>query len=67
MSDQKTITIDNNVYDLDSLSDAAKQQLVNFRVADGEIARLQTQLALAQTARNAYGQALKVELEKAEG
>lgn len=67
MSDQKTITIDNNVYDLDSLSDAAKQQLVNFRVADGEIARLQTQLALAQTARNAYGQALKAELEKAEG
>lgn len=64
MSGPNTITIDNNLYELDSLSDDAKQQLGNFRVAEGEIARLQMQLALAQTARNAYGQALKAELAK---
>lgn len=59
---KKTLTIDGKPYEADALSKAAKQQLVNLQVADQEIARLKTQLALAQTARNAYGQALKAEL-----
>lgn len=61
---KKSITIDNQEYELDKLKPEARQQLANLRVADQEIARLQVQLALAQTARNAYGQALKAELEK---
>ena len=66
MTQKKTITIDDQAYDLDSLSQGAKQQLANLRVADREIARLQMQLALAQTARNAYAQALKGELAQAD-
>lgn len=61
---KKSINIDNQEYELDKLTPEAKQQLANVRVADQEIARLQVQLALAQTARNAYGQALKAELGK---
>lgn len=61
---KKSITIDNKEYELAKLNPEARQQLANLRVADQEIARLQVQLALAQTARNAYGQALKAELEK---
>ena len=45
MTQKRTITIDDQAYDLDSLSQGAKQQLANLRVADREIARLQMQLA----------------------
>ena len=45
------VTIDGIQYDLDTLTDVAKQQLINLQVTDGEIARLQTQLVIAQTAR----------------
>lgn len=51
MANPRIITIDNQEYPLESLSDIAKQQLMNLRVVDQEIARLQTQLAIAQTAR----------------
>lgn len=60
------ITIDGVQYDLDSLNDMAKQQLINLQVTDGEIARLQTQLAIANTARTAYATALKAALPHAE-
>lgn len=56
------VTIDGTQYDLDSLSDVAKQQLINLQVTDGEIARLQTQLSIANTARAAYASALKAVL-----
>jgi hypothetical protein len=58
----KTITIDGNEYDLDSLSEAAKSQLTNIQVTDQEIARLQQRLAIAQTARRAYARALQGQL-----
>lgn len=61
---QSVITIDGNEYTLDDLNANARSQIVNLRVTDQEIARLQTQLAIAQTARAAYAQALKAELEK---
>lgn len=54
-----TITINNQPYDTDTLPDAAKQQLQMLAVTDAEIKRLQAQLAIAQTARNAYANALK--------
>ena len=53
------ITIDNVEYDTDNLSEQAKQQLQMLQFADQEIVRLKTQLAIAQTARNAYANALK--------
>ena len=57
------ITIDGKTYDSDKLSDNAKAQLGNLRFTDQEIARKQAQIAVLQTARQAYAQALKTELE----
>ena len=62
MNDTQTITIDGKDYALENLSEAAKSQLTNLRIVDQEIARLQQQQAIAQTARNAYAQALQAEL-----
>jgi hypothetical protein len=61
-----TITIDNKQYDTDNLSDAAKAQLTSLQVTDQEIQRLNIQLAIAQTARNAYARALNELLPKTE-
>ena len=58
----QTVTIDGKEYPLSDLSDKARAQLVNLRAVEQEIARLQMQLAITQTARAAYGQALKAEL-----
>jgi hypothetical protein len=52
------IQINNIDYDSDTLPDAAKQQLEMLAVTDAEIRRLQIQLAIAQTAKNAYVRAL---------
>lgn len=62
-----TITIDGKEYVLDTLSADARSQIVNLRATDQEIARLQTQLAIAQTARGSYAQALAIELQKVAG
>lgn len=65
MTDQArsaAITIDGQEYPIDELSDEAKAQITNLRVTDQEIARLQQQLAIAQTARVAYANALQKEL-----
>tara|TARA_R110001599_G_scaffold26612_14_gene93873 strand:+ start:5224 stop:5439 length:216 start_codon:yes stop_codon:yes gene_type:complete len=60
----KNLTIDGQEYAVDKLSDAAKAQVQNLRITDQEIARLQAQTAIAQTARVAYAKALKNELDK---
>jgi len=54
-----TITIDGKEYDPEKLSTEAKSQLTSLQLTDAEIQRLQIQLAIAQTARNAYATALK--------
>jgi hypothetical protein len=59
-----TIKIDDNEYDVDALSDESKAQLVSLRYVDSELARLQAQAAALQTARIAYGRALKQTLEE---
>jgi len=56
------ITINGREYSLDALSDQAKAQLTNVQLVDRKIAELQQELAIAQTARNAYAQALEAEL-----
>ncbi len=55
----KKITIDDREYDNDQLSDEARAQVVSISVVDQEIAALEQKLAIAKTARNAYGKALK--------
>ena len=62
-ADQK-ITIDGAEYKLSDLSDNAKNQIMNLRVTDQEISRLQQLVAIAQTARTAYAKALAEELPK---
>ncbi|UXZ55073.1 DUF6447 family protein [Halomonas sp. 7T] len=58
----KTVTIDGREYNLADLSENARNQLLNLRVTDQEVQRLNQQLAIAQTARTAYANALKKEL-----
>ncbi len=53
------ITIDNVDYDTDNLSELAAQQLMMLNKTDQEIDRLNNQLAITQTARNIYSNALK--------
>jgi hypothetical protein len=53
------ITIDEKDYDVDDLSDEAKAQVVSLNFVDAELNRLQLKVAAMQTARNAYGTALK--------
>ncbi len=68
MSDRPSINIDGKTYDLDSLSEATKAQLVNVQTVDRKIAELQQDLAIMQTARAAYARelsnALKNERDK---
>ena len=57
-----TWTIDDKEYNIADLSKGAKRQIVNLQVVDQEIAQLKQQLAIMQTARNAYGAALNTEI-----
>lgn len=57
-----TITIDNQNYDLASLSNEAKAQLASIQFVEQELARLQAHAAALQTARNTYLKALKAAL-----
>lgn len=62
----RTVTIDGQQYELDKLSEQARNQVLNLRITDQEIQRLNHQLAITKTARVAYANALKGELESAE-
>ena len=54
-----TVTIDDREYDLDSLSDEAKGQIVAMQAVDKKLGETRETLAILQTARNAYLAALK--------
>lgn len=56
------ITVDHKDYDLETLSDEAKAQLSSLQFVDAELARLKAQMAVLQTARIAYGNALAAAL-----
>lgn len=58
MSLPQYITINGTAYASDKLNAEAKSQAANILVVDAELARLQQQMAIAQTARNAYSAAL---------
>ena len=53
------ITIDGTEYPTAALSDDAKGQLVSMQTVDQKIAECQQQIAILQTARNAYANRLK--------
>lgn len=59
------LDLDGKQYPISSLSEQARAQVGNVQAADQEIARLRVQLALAQTARTAYLQALRAQLPSA--
>lgn len=53
------IRIDGQEYDSDQLSVAAKEQLQSLHFVDTELARLNGQIAVFQTARVAYAKGLR--------
>ena len=53
-------------YKLDELSDNAKAQLGNIQFVDAQIQQLNNELAVSDTARIGYTNALKGELSKIE-
>lgn len=64
MADKQQVTIDGVTYQQSELTTAAKIQLSHLRTAEQQIARIKQRLAIAQTARMAYADALKAELPK---
>lgn len=53
------IKIDDKEYEQDQLSNEAKAQLASIQFVDAEMQRLNAQLAVLQTARMVYSNALK--------
>ena len=62
----KKIKIDDVEYNLDDLSDNAKVQLGNIQFVDAQLQQLNNELAVSDTARIGYTNALKGELAKIE-
>ena len=60
------VTIDGVEYKLDELSDNAKAQIQNIQFVDAQLQQLNSELAVSDTARIGYTNALKVELSKIE-
>ena len=58
------ITIDDVEYDTDNMSDNAKAQVASLQFNEAHMNRLRNELAIADTAKIAYVNALKNELNK---
>ena len=58
------ITIDDKEYEVESLPEEAKAQIFHIQAVDFEINRMNTLIAVMQTAKSAYLQALKAQLDK---
>ena len=61
---EQTVTVDGIEYNLDDLSDNAKAQLTNIQFVDLQLQQLNNELAVSDTARIGYTNALKNELNK---
>tara|TARA_Y100001968_G_scaffold287323_1_gene288650 strand:- start:521 stop:709 length:189 start_codon:yes stop_codon:yes gene_type:complete len=59
-----SITIDGKEYDLDDLSDKAKEQVANLQFVQSEIQKLEGQLAVNKLAASVYSSTLNSELNK---
>jgi len=62
-----TIKLDNVSFDIDKLSPDARAQLEMLLAAEQRIRELQRDLAITQTARNTYAQAVKTFLQNENG
>ena len=60
------IKIDDVEYDTDDMSDNAKAQVASLQFNEAHMNRLRNELAIADTAKIAYVNALKAELERAD-
>ena len=58
------ITVDGIEYNTEDLSDNGKAQLASLQFLEVQMSKLQNEIAVFQTAKNAYISALKAELEK---
>ena len=58
------ITVDGVEYNTEDLSDNGKAQLASLQFLEVQMKKLQSEIAVYQTARNSYIAALKAELEK---
>lgn len=53
------VTINGKEYDTETMSKEAKDNMTNVKLCDDRIQELQRDLAITQTARNAFAVALK--------
>ena len=60
------IKIDDVEYDTDDMSDNAKAQVASLQFNEAHMNRLRNELAIADTAKIAYVNALKAELENSD-
>ena len=60
------ITVDDIEYNSEDLTDNGKAQLASLQFLEVQMNKINNELAVYQTARNAYVAALKAELEKIE-
>ena len=58
------ITVDDIEYNTEDLSDNGKAQLASLQFLEVQMKKLNSEIAVYQTARNAYVMALKLELDK---
>ena len=58
------ITVDGIEYNTEDLSENGKAQLASLQFLEVQMNKLKSEIAVYQTARNAYVNALKSELEK---
>ena len=58
------ITIDEIEYNTEDLSDNGKAQLASLQFLDVQMKKLKSEIAVYQTARMSYVNALKAELDK---
>ncbi|SBS25834.1 hypothetical protein MAQ5080_00382 [Marinomonas aquimarina] len=58
--DNGVVAIEGNKYSIEDFSDVAKQQLINVQACDTEIRNVNTRIAIANTAREVYSNALKL-------
>jgi hypothetical protein len=63
---KQAVMIDDVEYDLNNLSDNAKAQLANLQFVDTQLMQLNNELAVSDTARIGYLNALKNELASIE-
>jgi hypothetical protein len=63
MINMQKLIINDKEYDLSTATEAAKAQLFHLQAIEAELARMNTLIAVLQTARGNYARALQQELE----